>query len=390
MIEKAVLNNMRIGIDASNIRAGGGLTHLSELIKNARQEVHGWESVIVWAGKTTIEQLPEAPWLQRIYEPVLDRALPFRWHWQRFRLEQLATVAHCDLLFTPGGTYGGGFRPFVTMSQNMLPFESHENQRFGFSWNRLRYFLLQKSQVATFNRADGLVFLSDHAQTTIEPYLKGNAKNSVTTIPHGVEESFRCEPRMQESLGAYSAQRPFRLLYVSIINLYKHQWHVAEAVGQLRKEGLPIAIDFIGPAYKPALQRLQQAQNRWDPTGEFIRYVGPVPYKELPGRYHQADGFVFASSCENMPNILLEAMASGLPIACSNRGPMPEMLGDAGLYFDPENPAQIAEALRTLLTDVDLRQQIAWKAYDQAQNYSWQRCADETFAFLAQVASNSA
>jgi glycosyltransferase involved in cell wall biosynthesis len=389
VIEKAVLNNMRIGFDASNIRAGGGLTHLSELLKNVRQEVYGWESAIVWGGKTTIERLPEAPWLHRIYEPALDRALPFRWYWQRFRLEQLATVSRCDLLFTPGGTYGGGFRPFVTMSQNMLPFESHENQRFGFTWNRLRYFLLQKSQVATFNRADGLVFLSDHAQITIEPYLKDSVKNSVTTIPHGVDERFRCEPRKQADWQTYSEARPFRLLYVSIINLYKHQWHVAEAVGRLRQEGFPVAVDFVGPAYKLALQRLQQVQKQWDPAGEFIRYVGPIPYKELPERYRQADTFIFASSCENMPNILLEAMASGLPIACSNRGPMPEMLGDAGLYFDTESPLEMTDALRSLIIDAELRQRLAWGAYEKARHYSWQRCADETFAFLAQAAQHA-
>ena len=51
--------------------------------------------------------------------------------------------------------------------------------------------------------------------------------------------------------------------------------------------------------------------------------------------------FVFASSCENMPNTLVEAMASGLPIACSDRGPMPEILRDGGTYFDPENEVTI-------------------------------------------------
>jgi glycosyltransferase involved in cell wall biosynthesis len=380
---------MRIGIDASNIRAGGGLTHLVELLKNGRQDAYGCKSIVVWGGKTTLDRLPEASWLQKINEPALDRALPFRWHWQQFRLEQLATAHRCDLLFAPGGTYGGRFRPFVTMSQNMLPFESRENQRFGFSWNRLRYFVLQKSQAATFNKADGLIFLSAHARITIEPYLKYGVQKVATTIPHGVDETFRCEPREQKDWRTYAAERPFRLLYVSIINLYKHQWHVAEAVGRLRAEGFPIAVDFIGPAYKPALQRLEKTLSLWDPTGKFIRYLGPIPYKDLPARYHQANGFVFASSCENMPNILLEAMASGLPIASSNRGPMPEMLGDAGLYFDPEQPHQIANTLRNLLTDVTLRQQMASIAYEKAQAYSWKRCADETFAFLTQVAQDS-
>ena len=56
----------------------------------------------------------------------------------------------------------------------------------------------------------------------------------------------------------------------------------------------------------------------------------------LPEHLREAELFVFASSCENLPNILIEGMAAGLPIACSRRPPMPEVLGDAGESFDPE------------------------------------------------------
>ena len=83
-----------------------------------------------------------------------------------------------------------------------------------------------------------------------------------------------------------------------------------------------------------------------DPDGDFITYKGTVPHEQLNAHYAAANLCVFASSCENMPNILLEGMASGLPIACSNRGPMSEILGDAGLYFDPEVVDSIAEAIR--------------------------------------------
>ena len=89
-----------------------------------------------------------------------------------------------------------------------------------------------------------------------------------------------------------------------------------------------------------------------------------------------------------MPNILLEGMASGLPMACSHRGPMPEMLGEAGVYFDPESPDEIAAALRPLIADPDLRTRCAEGAYAKAQTYSWERCAQETFAFLRQILEN--
>jgi glycosyltransferase involved in cell wall biosynthesis len=91
---------------------------------------------------------------------------------------------------------------------------------------------------------------------------------------------------------------------------------------------------------------------------------------------------VFASSCENMPNTLVEGMASGLPIACSNRGPMPEILQDGGVYFNPESANSIAAAIEELLVNDDRRTSIARRARELAAQYSWQRCAEETWEFL--------
>src|SRR5690606_16191270 len=129
-------------------------------------------------------------------------------------------------------------------------------------------------------------------------------------IPHGVEEHFRYAPRPQKPIESYSHENPFRLLYVSIINVYKHQWHVSDAVAELRKQGVPVTLDLIGPAYKPALKRLRNKMRSLDPHKEFIHYRGAISYSELPEWYHAADAFIFASTCENLPNILIEAMAS--------------------------------------------------------------------------------
>ena len=134
-----------------------------------------------------------------------------------------------------------------------------------------------------------------------------------------------------------------------------------------------------------AIKRLRKTLNHVDPSGEFITYRGAVPYEELHNLYAAADINVYASSCENMPNILLEGMASGLPIACSNRGPMPEILGDVGIYFDPKKPEEIADTIRTLMESRKLRTQMAQAAFERARQFSWQRCAEETFTFLEKV-----
>jgi glycosyltransferase involved in cell wall biosynthesis len=109
---------------------------------------------------------------------------------------------------------------------------------------------------------------------------------------------------------------------------------------------------------------------------------------ELHNIYKGAQLGVFASSCENMPNILLETMASGLPIACSNRGPMPEVLGDAGVYFDPEQPIEIYRAIKNLINNPQLRLEKSQASFHRAQQYSWDVCALETFSFLEQVMTN--
>jgi glycosyltransferase involved in cell wall biosynthesis len=65
---------------------------------------------------------------------------------------------------------------------------------------------------------------------------------------------------------------------------------------------------------------------------------------------------------------------------------MPEVLGDAGVYFDPEQPRDIARALRELIVSPQLRTELAWASNRRAQQFSWQRCADETFEFLVEIA----
>jgi glycosyltransferase involved in cell wall biosynthesis len=130
---------------------------------------------------------------------------------------------------------------------------------------------------------------------------------------------------------------------------------------------------------------LNQTIDRVDAERRWVHYHGAIPFNELHLRYAEADLGLFASSCENMPNILLETMASGLPIACSNRGPMPEVLGQAGVFFNPEQPEDIARALHELINSPKTRKRLARASYERAQQYSWLRCADETFRFLVGV-----
>jgi glycosyltransferase involved in cell wall biosynthesis len=374
-----------IGIDASNIRGGGGVTHLIEFLRAVQSEELDIDRVVVWGGKPTLNALEAQPWLLKRNPPALDKGLLHRTLWQRYRLSQAARDEGCDVLFVPGGSYAGDFHPIVTMSQNLLPFEVNELMRYGCSWITLQIILLRLIQTRSFRNADGVLFLTEYARDVVLR-VTGRLSGKISIVPHGINPRFSKEPKIQLDITEYDHSHPYRVLYVSVISQYKHQWHVVEAVAALRQKGLPVVLDLVGPAYPPALKRLTDVIDCYDINRAWVNYYGEIPFNELHLKYAQADLGLFASSCENMPNILLETMASGLPISCSNRGPMPEVLGAAGVYFDPESVNDIARALSELITSPKLRTELAQASYERAQQYSWQLCAKGTFKFLMTVA----
>src|SRR5439155_1157124 len=158
---------MRIGIDASNIRGGGGWTHLAEILAAANPGEHGIMEVRVWGSKATLGRLPVCPWLIPEHDSLLDGPLAARLYWQQQRLSERARKT-CDVLFVPGGLFLGNFRPFVAMSQNLLPFADSERKRYGASWTSVRLLILRQAQLSTFRRADGVIFLTDFARSVIQ------------------------------------------------------------------------------------------------------------------------------------------------------------------------------------------------------------------------------
>lgn len=375
---------MRLGIDASNIRAGGGLTHLVETLRVADPIVHCFSRIFVWGNADTLDLIEDRPWLEKQHQPILDKGLPFRLLWQRFSLSDTARRVGCDIILVPGGSYAGDFHPVVAMSRNMLPFEWREARRYGLSSMTLKMLLLKIAQMRTFSRADGVIFLTQYARDVVMRSVE-NVAGRVAVVPHGVGRRFFKPPREQRSISQCSNDRPLRVLYVSIVDVYKHQWHVAEAIAKLRSDGIPVVLDMVGASRPNALVRLHKTLDRIDPSRQFVRLLGHVPFSDIQDCYGRSDICVFASSCENMPNILVESMASGLPIACSCRGPMPEVLGDAGVYFDPEKPCDIARAIEVLIKSPDLRLRIAALAYERASRLTWDRSVNDLFYFLSDV-----
>ena len=360
---------MRVGIDASTIGIGGGLHHLIELLSVANPTQVGVNSIIIWGNHRVVNSLPNKPWLLKIPVKALNHSLFHKYWWRYWHLPSIAH-SQCDILFSP--TAGlSHFHPYVSMCQNQLVFDTTERKRYGFSWSRLRIELLTFLQKKSFRWAEGVIFLTEFSKQSA-----GKLQGVTQVIPHGINSIFLHKPINQEVVN-------FKILYPSSIDLYKYQWNVAKAVLNLKTKGFNITLELVGAVLNQ--KALQLIKPFLSSVPETIHYRGEVGFEEMQQYYQDSDIVVFASSCETFGMILLEAMAMGKPIACSDRSSMPETLGEAGVYFDPSDVTSIENALELLLTNPALREKIADLAHQKALTYSWERCANQTFQFLADV-----
>jgi glycosyltransferase involved in cell wall biosynthesis len=372
---------MILGINASRARSGGARAHLIGILNEGDPQAQGIREVHVWSYGALLDALPSRRWLVKHHTPALEKSLSWQVLWERFSLPGALSRTGCTLLFNVDAGTVSRFQPAITMSQDMLSYEPGELQRLRLGRAWLRVLLLRGMQNRSLRAAQGCIFLTRYAAQVIQDSC-GQLGNQAL-IPHGVGEPFRQAPTRLPWPAPGS--RPIRCIYVSPVWLFKHQWVAVRAIKRLRTRGRDVVLTLAGGGDAEAQSLLARQVEISDPTGSFVSQLGHVPHEELPATLAASDIFVFASSCENMPNTVLEAMAVGLPIACSNRGPMPEVLADGGVYFDPEDDVAIADAVEVLITDDALRERSARRARELASAYSWARCARETFGFAVRT-----
>jgi len=162
-------------------------------------------------------------------------------------------------------------------------------------------------------------------------------------------------------------------------NAWPHKNHIRlfEAM-KLLKQKYHITCKLVLSGILKSEQATLRSLIRQAGISEDIHILGYVPYQDLPGIYAAATTLVFPSLFEGFGIPVLEAMACGCPVICSNTTSLPELAGEAALLIDPLDVAQMAEAIYNIVTSKTLRSTLQTKGLEQVKFFSWRHTARET------------
>ena len=110
-----------------------------------------------------------------------------------------------------------------------------------------------------------------------------------------------------------------------------------------------------------------------------------MPAEDIPSLYQEAEAFVFPSFYEGFGLPLLEAMACECPVIASQAGSLPEVGGEAAIYFNPNNISEIAEKIQMVLTNQNLKDNLKKKGLERVKNFSLEKCAEQTMRELESI-----
>jgi glycosyltransferase involved in cell wall biosynthesis len=120
-----------------------------------------------------------------------------------------------------------------------------------------------------------------------------------------------------------------------------------------------------------------------------VVFAGHVPARDLQSLYSSCSLFVFVSLYEGFGMPVLEAMACGAPVICSNSSALPEVAGDAALFVDPASVEAIAKAIVKVISSEDIREDLCRRGQIRARSFTWERAAGELLEVYADLARNT-
>jgi glycosyltransferase involved in cell wall biosynthesis len=380
---------MRIGIDARFYGSvGKGLgRYVSELIAQLEKLDTENEYFIFLRRANWDEYAPKNPkftkvlaefhwygWSEQIWYPIWLR---------KFNLD-LMHFAHFNVPLSYR-------RPFVVTVHDLILL-SHPTPRattLGPLLYRLKYSLYRLVISNALRRSRTIITVSQYSKKEIEKNFPFTKQRGVVvtyeacgTAFHKLQGSGQKTPLPPEISG-----HPF-VLYVGNAYPHKNLERLIQAFAMFRRQGHSDHHLILVGGKDYFYDRLQMEARRQN-LAENVVFYGQADDAELAALYDAASFYVFPSLCEGFGLPPLEAMCRGLAVASSDATCLPEVLGDAAYYFDPDDAAKIAAALEKMASSQELRQELIAKGRQRTTQFDWQTCARTTRDIYLKAVSNA-
>lgn len=369
------MTSLRIGVNALYLipgGVGGTEVYLRSLLDGLARVDRNNEYVVFVNRETGPDLVPAAANFRAVETGLRARNRPARLLWEQLRLPGAARRERLDVLFNPGFTAPARCRcPSVTVFHDL----QHKRHPEYFRWFDLPFWNWFLWQSARTSKA--LIAVSEATAADLERYYPGTAPRT-SVVHHGVDEELRRVARRRDP--------ELFLLCVSTLHPHKNLERLIRAFAGFHRKhpGFRLVLAGMKGFHTAAVERAVEERR----LGGAVELTGWISREAVRDLYRRAWAFVLPTTFEGFGMPVLEALAAGVPCACSDIPPLREVAGDAALRFPPEDEKAIEEALERLVTDDALRSRLSAAGRSRAARFSWERCARETLAVLRRTAAH--
>lgn len=357
---------MRIGIEAerANCLQKTGVEHYAKQVIQHIASIDSKNEYVLY-----LRTKPEE-WFFSLPKNFTVKVIPFPIFWTQIRISFEMFLNPVDVLFIPASALPLWHPKKTVVTIHDLAWKLYPET---FTWFTRTY--LEWSTKFALQNASSVIAVSESTKYDLKRFY-GIDDDKVTVIHHGYTEFF---PKPQDLSKEYDFVYPY-VLFLSTLQPRKNLEGLIDAFAQVKIENPELKHKLIvvgkpGWKFESILKKIKEHQ-------DFVLYKNHVPEREKWGLLQKADLLVLPSFYEGFGMQILEAFEAGVPVAVSNVSSMPEVAGDAAIYFDPKNIQDMKQSIKNVLFDKSLADSLREKGFARLKNFSWGTCARMTLSVL--------
>ena len=321
-------------------------------------------------GTATRYELPELP---RINCPASPFSLKQQWLVPLALRRHSATLYHSPYYLMP---YRTGITTIFTC-HDLIPLIYPE------LFTTTQRLIFRAAHRLALTTARAVIAVSNTTRADLSRFF-GVDPARVAVIPEAADAHFQPQPRERIAVLRQQHGLPDKyVLFLASNKPHKNLARLLEAWSQIARHVAPVRLVIAGH-WDTRFPQARERAATLDLENSTV-FLGPVPEADLPALYSGAEWFVFPSLYEGFGLPVLEAMACGAPVICSNISSLLEVVGDAAMMVSPQNTGDLATALHRVLAEVELRAELRARGLARAHQFTWESTARATWQVYATV-----